>query len=334
MSDSSCPSRRLLLAYHSGRLADHALEAVKTHVGGCPACQATLHTLADAQVARATRSGGAAQDEPLQRPGGNRPAPGAKAVPRESPSPAGALPSMSQPQVASLGRLGEYKLLEKLGEGGMGTVYKALHTELERVVALKVLPKGRMEDAQAVARFKREMKAIGRLDHPNIVRRHDAREIDGTSPERVFRFEDALSEGGGVVTGVSPDGRQLALIAQKPGLWPTADVYITDLEGKPLHTLWSDLPDDHKDARALWSPDGKTIAWHHNFTAGSFAKPMYFGVGIARLGPDGKWTCRLQPNDKTFVTPLAWAPNGRLLLCADSRRPAPAGSGDLVPDGR
>ena len=62
----------------------------------------------------------------------------------------------------------------------MGTVYKALHTKLDRHVAIKVLPKGRLEDSQAIARFEREMKAIGSLEHPNVVHAHDAREIAGT----------------------------------------------------------------------------------------------------------------------------------------------------------
>src|SRR5262249_20574475 len=66
-----------------------------------------------------------------------------------------------------------------LGTGNMGVVYKALHTELERVVALKLLPHG-FSDELAIARFKKEARAVGRLEHPNIVGAHDANEIDGT----------------------------------------------------------------------------------------------------------------------------------------------------------
>ena len=87
--------------------------------------------------------------------------------------------------------LGEYQVLEELGHGGMGRVYKALQTKLDRVVALKVLPRGRLRDQQAIARFEREMKAIGRLDHPNIVQAYDAREIDGM-PVLVMEFVDGL----------------------------------------------------------------------------------------------------------------------------------------------
>ena len=79
-----------------------------------------------------------------------------------------------------LRELGEYRLLEKLGAGGMGEVYKALHTEMQRVVAVKVLPPGFVQDERAVARFKREIKAVASLSHPNIVQAFDAREVEGT----------------------------------------------------------------------------------------------------------------------------------------------------------
>jgi hypothetical protein len=61
----------------------------------------------------------------------------------------------------------------------MGMVYRARHVRLDRLVALKVLPLERMRQPEAIARFRREMKAVGNLDHPNIVRAFDAGEVDG-----------------------------------------------------------------------------------------------------------------------------------------------------------
>jgi serine/threonine protein kinase len=75
--------------------------------------------------------------------------------------------------------LREYRLLEKLGQGGMGTVFRAIHDHLQRIVAIKVLPAGRLENQQAIDRFHREIKAIAMLDHPGIVRATDAGEFDG-----------------------------------------------------------------------------------------------------------------------------------------------------------
>jgi serine/threonine protein kinase/CheY-like chemotaxis protein len=78
-------------------------------------------------------------------------------------------------------QLGNYQLLEKLNrQGGMGTVYKALHILLMKLVALKVLAANRIDNPEAVARFHREMKAVGRLNHPNIVHATDAGEDNGT----------------------------------------------------------------------------------------------------------------------------------------------------------
>ena len=77
-------------------------------------------------------------------------------------------------------RLGTYEILAPLGAGGMGEVYKANDTRLDRDVAVKVLPAGSVGDAQAEARFDREARAIAALNHPNIcalydVGRHDDR---------------------------------------------------------------------------------------------------------------------------------------------------------------
>lgn len=68
---------------------------------------------------------------------------------------------------------GKYRLLERLGAGGMGAVYLCEHVLMGRRVALKVLPITQAEDPASMARFYREAKAVARLDHPNIVRAHD-----------------------------------------------------------------------------------------------------------------------------------------------------------------
>ena len=76
--------------------------------------------------------------------------------------------------------LGKYKLLGHLGTGGMSSVYLAEHTMMDRRVAIKVLPKSRVDDSSYLARFHQEAKAAARLDHANIVRAYDVDEHDGT----------------------------------------------------------------------------------------------------------------------------------------------------------
>lgn len=74
--------------------------------------------------------------------------------------------------------LGSYILLERLGEGGMGQVFKARNQKLGRIVALKVIRKDRLSDEEAVQRFRREMKAVAQLSHPNVVTAIDADQTD------------------------------------------------------------------------------------------------------------------------------------------------------------
>src|SRR5579864_540392 len=94
--------------------------------------------------------------------------------------------------------IAHYRITAKLGEGGMGEVYRATDTKLDREVALKILPPAFAADAGRMARFEREAKILASLNHPNIAAIYGVEEralvmelVDGASPQGPMAFEDA-----------------------------------------------------------------------------------------------------------------------------------------------
>jgi serine/threonine protein kinase len=197
----ACPSRDSVAAFLLGKGSEAEDESVGSHLDHCRHCQSVaqaLETARDSVVDQLRESAGEGdpfrESPDLQRlvdqakanlrrllgKGTTMTPGGAQAGTSTGPQPPAPGDGGAAPPLPGGGQLRDYQLLGKLGEGGMGTVYRAVHTKLKRVVALKVLRSWGRHDAAALARFQREMEAVGKLDHPNIVRAFDAGEADGT----------------------------------------------------------------------------------------------------------------------------------------------------------
>ncbi len=103
-------------------------------------------------------------------------------------------------------KLGPYQVLAPLGAGGMGEVYKARDTRLERTVAIKVLPQHLSSSPDVRQRFEREAKTISQLSHPHICALYDVGNQDGVE-YLVMEFLE-----GETLADVSPDGKRFLAV--------------------------------------------------------------------------------------------------------------------------
>lgn len=172
------PTDDELIRFSAGLLPEDSAGWVGEHLDQCDACREAMTQVGSSGDTLLSALRRPKQDLAYLAESGYRRAEQlAQAIAEEASSAGSAKKSADE---FPLKRLREYELLEKLGEGGMGAVYKARHTRLDKIVAVKMLPSQRMQDQAAVARFDREMRAVGKLDHPHIVRAFDAGEVEGT----------------------------------------------------------------------------------------------------------------------------------------------------------
>ena len=153
--------------------------------------------------------------------------------------------------------IGNYFVLDKIGAGGMGLVFKARHRRLGRIVALKILPPSFGRDPQLVSRFRREVDVAARLSHPNIVSILDADE------DRNVHF----------LTMEYIDGRNLEQLVQVGGALPVSqavDCLIQAAKGlDSAHAHWDHVHRDVKPANLMLDGEGIVRVLDLGLAAGS-----------------------------------------------------------------
>jgi len=186
MTNANCPDKEELSEYALGTLNDEAVAGLEEHLGLCEACAQTisqLDTCSDDFMSLLRQTRDDSDVIYLKEDGYAQMLAGLSELtigqlPRRRKA-ANAVPT-TMPSESMAGRqLGQYQLLEIVGRGGMGLVYKAQHTLLNKTVALKVLSGTRVHDPRMHERFHREMLAAGSIKHANVVHASDASNADG-----------------------------------------------------------------------------------------------------------------------------------------------------------
>jgi len=165
------PTPDRLVAFRLGRLPATEGAVIHAHLEGCEPCSSLFDAL-HPETLHALLQGSAATPSPTESTPAGTPSTEAETIPPDSSA-----PSSDAGLPAELADHPRYRILELLGSGGMGRVFKAEHRLMERLVALKVINRNFMDNPAAVERFRREVKTAARLSHPNIVAAFDAEQV-------------------------------------------------------------------------------------------------------------------------------------------------------------
>jgi serine/threonine protein kinase/Leucine-rich repeat (LRR) protein len=195
MRAGECPAREILYSFAEGRSAADDWTPLASHLSECADCQSALdaysqETCASGRISTLARRSRPFLDEPEYRHALHRVEQAIVRQLRGGPDVAALAHSGGAPSTAvhepPAGRtdrvpaqLGPYRIYSPIGRGGMGTVFRAQHVLLDKAVAVKVLDLPLRFSPELVQRFEREMKAVGRLEHPRLVRATDAGEAEG-----------------------------------------------------------------------------------------------------------------------------------------------------------
>ncbi|MEM7476373.1 MAG: protein kinase, partial [Planctomycetota bacterium] len=198
MLATQCPTQNRLQEYLSGKLDEGDSAVLEEHLANCEHCERTADAL---ESNESDPSLGECEDS-IVKLLQSQPAPALESADAQSATSARSIQPILAPS-----QVGSYDLLQQIGSGGMGAVYLARHQSLEKQVALKLLPAIPGRSPELVARFQREIKTAGKLDHPAIVRTTDAGEENGIH----YLVMEAI------------DGLDLSRIAKATGKFRVAD---------------------------------------------------------------------------------------------------------------
>jgi tRNA A-37 threonylcarbamoyl transferase component Bud32 len=171
------PSAEQLQAYARGEVPADAADELERHFLECSTCCDVLRTMPEDGLLRLAR---AAADTWIAH-ADTVPPPGVQTAATLGPDPTA--PGWTHADSNARAMFAEharYRILEPLGTGGMGAVYKAQHQRMDRIVAVKIIHPRIVHGVQAAERFQREVKAAAKLHHPNVVTAYDADQVGDT----------------------------------------------------------------------------------------------------------------------------------------------------------